>query len=201
MITIYIFDSFGILSGSREVDEYGPMPPSSTPRQPPVATAGKVARWTGSAWGLVDKSTATKPPYDPASDRVVVETRIKALRDAVEIAGVRVRGYWFHSDYKSLTKYLGLKDTARDVLAAGGTNMDFILEGGHVIPWSTLDGSSVPVTVSLAFELVAAVRTLQSIAFATAKAHIAAMREVPFPLEYDFSTGWPTVFPTPSSKP
>ena len=119
---------------------------------------------------------------------------ITDCRDAREEAGFKCGEHWFHSDYRSQTKYLGLKDTARDMLESGATMSDVIQEQGQDILWHTLDNADVPMTVQLAFELVAAFKTLSAYLFAHAKLHRAALEASDRPDLYDFSAGWPATY-------
>jgi hypothetical protein len=119
---------------------------------------------------------------------------IKQHRDKRELAGFQLGERWFHSDVTSQIKYLGLKDNARDVLAAGGSLDDPIMLGGQQITWHSLDNVDVPVTARLAFDLVASVKLLQGTVFTLAKQHRAAMEASAAPASYDFSAGWPAIY-------
>lgn len=101
---------------------------------------------------------------------------------------------WFHSDVFSLTQHLGLKDKARDLLAAGGVMSDNIVIGGQPVAWATMDGSQVTITAQIAFDLVTAAGVQQALVFAASEAHRLAIAASPDPASYDVSVGWPAVF-------
>lgn len=127
--------------------------------------------------------------------RAGVVLKIKAERDRREsTGGVLIGGKWFHTDDKSLTKYLGLKDKARDVLLGGGTMASPLTAFGMQIQWTALGGSMAPMTAQLAFDLVAAVGNLQAALFYRASVHVAAVNASDDPENYNYKTGWPDVF-------
>lgn len=101
---------------------------------------------------------------------------------------------WFHSDEFSLTQHLGLKDKARDVLAAGGTMADNITIAGQPVSWSTMDGSQVTITVQLAFDLVSSAGLQQALVFSASQAHKAAINAAEDLSDYDVMANWPAVF-------
>lgn len=152
-------------------------------------SAGKIIDWSGDVPALVD-------PTPPTREEVIARQwdAIKAKRDTVTTGGVLVNGHWHHSDDKSRVQYLGLKDSARDIKADGGTNADPITIAGNPVVWKTMAGDFVPVTVGLAFDLVAAVSVLDAQAFAAAEQHRAALNASADPEAYDFAAGWPTVY-------
>lgn len=117
---------------------------------------------------------------------------IKGERDRRSVAGTQAGDKWVHSDLFSRSQWLGLKDNARDALAAGGT-MDTALcdSQGQAIVWKMLDGSFVPVTAQLAFDVVAAVTRSDIAIFTAAEQHNAAMRTAEDPAAYAYAAGWP----------
>ena len=101
---------------------------------------------------------------------------------------------WFHSDADSRIQHLGLKDKARDLIAAGGAMTDNLSILGQPVRWKTMDGSFATITAQLAFDIVAAAGDLDARLFAVAETHRAAMEAAPDPAAYDFSAGWPETF-------
>jgi hypothetical protein len=144
--------------------------------------------WTLTESGIVK---ADFPPEDPA---VVIEnmwTRIKAKRDQVKNGGVLVGDNWFHSDDPSRIQQLGLKDRARDALAAEADPADpLVIDGANVL-WKTMGGAFVPMTPELIFLIVDAIGILDKRAFMAAEVHRATMAAQPDPAIYDFSGNWP----------
>lgn len=135
----------------------------------------------------------------PAPDRSALEgdawTNIKAERDSrTQLGGFQAQGNWFHSDTFSRSQWLGLKDQARDILAAGGAMTDPIKKLGAQVIWKTMGGTFVAVTVQLAFDVVDAVGNSDALVFKQAEVHRAAMRASADPASYDFSGGWPANF-------
>lgn len=119
---------------------------------------------------------------------------IKAERDRRKTGGFKVGTLWFHSDVDSRIQHLGLKDKARDLIAAGGAMTDNLVILGQPVRWKTMDGSFTNVTAQLAFDIVAAAGDLDAQLFAVAETHRAAMAAAADPAAYDFSTGWPETF-------
>lgn len=101
---------------------------------------------------------------------------------------------WLHSDEFSLTQHLGLKDKARDALAAGGLMTDNITIAGNPVMWSTMDGSQVTITVQVAFDLVDAAGLQQALIFAASQVHKAAINSALELSNYDVLANWPAVF-------
>ena len=101
---------------------------------------------------------------------------------------------WFHSDEFSLTQHLGLKDKARDVLAAGGAMSDSITIAGQPVYWLTMDGSQVAITAQVAFDLVTNAGLQQALVFAASQAHKAAINTAGDLSDYDVLANWPAVF-------
>lgn len=134
----------------------------------------------------------------PAASREQVEaaawTAIKAERDRRALGGFSVGGYWFHGDAFSRSQHLGMKDQARDILAAGGSQVDPLIADGEEVQWKSMSGEFVLVTVQLAFAIVQAAADADARVFRAAEAHLAAMRGSADPAAYDFSAGWPAIY-------
>lgn len=112
--------------------------------------------------------------------------RIKAHRDRLSDEGgykvtVDLMDKWFHSDTKSKIQQLGLK------------------EAGAMLPadlkWRTMDGTYVTMTATLAAQIFDAAMAQDKALYEVAAAHKANMEAAADPLAYDYSTGWPAVFP------
>lgn len=127
---------------------------------------------------------------------------IKDERARRSIAGIMVGSQWVHSDVFSRSQWLGLKDNARDALAAGRTMADGLLDSdGQAIVWKMLDGAFLPVTAQLAFDVVAAVTRSDIALFTFAEQHNSAMRAATDPAAYDHTTGWPKSYAEWASTP
>lgn len=121
--------------------------------------------------------------------------KIKEERDRrTQEGGFRVGAHWFHSDNFSRNQHLGLKDRARDLLAAGGAMADAIQIAGDPVPWKTMGGTFVTMTAQLAFAVVNAAGESDAALFKVAEVHNAAMRASPAPWDYDVLAGWPLSF-------
>lgn len=121
---------------------------------------------------------------------------IKIERERRKELGVKVGNVWFHTDDKSKLQHLANKDTARDQLAKGGTMSDALLDPVDNSPifWKLLSGGVTPMTVQLAFDVVAHIKSNELSIHKTAERHKAAMESSDDPSSYDFSTGWPETF-------
>ena len=109
--------------------------------------------------------------------------------------GVQVGANWYHTDETSRIQQLGLKDEARDMLAAGAQSTDQLVIDSSPVIWNTMSGAFVPMTVQLALDIVAAVKVLDKRAHSVAEGHRIAMEAAADPAAYDFSAGWPASFP------
>lgn len=145
-------------------------------------------------WRFVDGQIIA----DPALVKAMKWESIKAERHQRKAGGIKVTvsgtDKYFHSDTDSRIQYLGLKDRARDILAAGGTMADPIVILGQPVVWKTMDGSFVPITVQIAFDIVAGCAELDALLFGTAEGRKAVMEASADPAAYDASAGWPAAF-------
>ena len=146
--------------------------------------------------GDADGYPVLADPPKPTSAEVW--ERIKAERERRKDGGVKVLiggvDKWFHSDTGSRIQHLGLKDKARDLLAAGGNMADNIIILGQEVRWKTMDGSFVGVTAQLAGDIVTGAGNLDARLFVVAETHKATMEASSDPAAYDFSGGWPTIY-------
>jgi hypothetical protein len=139
--------------------------------------------------------TATYTRRANAQIYPAIVQKIKAFRDdrcrtggyKVAIAG---SDYWLQSDAISRVQQLGLKDQARDLLAAGGKMSDPIHMLGRPQVWKTLGGVFVPISAQAAFDIVAAAGAADAGNFAAAQTHMANVAAAAQPELYDWSTGW-----------
>lgn len=139
----------------------------------------------------LDNLMATAITPTPAANADQMWVRIQARRTQAENGGAQVNGKWFHSDTTSRIQQLGLKDSARDQVAAGGAMTDALRVNGTQVQWKTMDGTFVPLTCQLAFDIVAAIKNLDSEAFTVAEQHRQAMLAATDPTTYNFSANWP----------
>ena len=122
--------------------------------------------WNGTAW--VAGEAAKSAMWDA----------IKAERDSrTENGGYLVGAKWFHSDQKSRSQQLGL------VLLGTG------IPAG--LQWKTMDGSFVPMTPTLAGQILVTAASSDQAIFAVAETHKAAMESCANPVSYDYRVGWP----------
>ena len=124
---------------------------------------------------------------------------IKAYHDARKFKGLYVSNKWFHNDADSRTQWLGLKDKARDVLSNGGTYTDILtiihpILGATNIIWNCMDGSYIPVTVQLAFDVVTKTGDLDGVLYGTALYHKQGLYNSVTPETYNYKVGWPTIY-------
>lgn len=144
----------------------------------------------------LDKGNTPQP--DPFFTLSSVRDRkwgeIKEQRDSRRASGVKVGAYWYHSDDTSRIQWLGIKDSARDILAAGGAMSDNIQILGQHLVWKTLSGSFIPVTVQVAFNVNQSIKDLDATLFAIAEQKRAAVNASSTPATYDPTTGWPQTY-------
>ncbi len=124
---------------------------------------------------------------------------IKEYRDTRKFKGIYVSNKWFHNDTDSRSQWLGLKDKARDVLAEGG-NTSTILTINHPtmgtqnIIWNTMDGTFIPVTVQLAFDVVEKTGDLDGTMYGIALYHKQQLYASQTPETYNYKVGWPNIY-------
>lgn len=154
-------------------------------------SAGKVIACDGNGYPvLVDPPVASLEELQSTA-----WDAIKGERDRRKDSGFKVGNEWVHSDLFSRSQWLGLKDNARDALAAGGTMESVLYDcDGLPIAWKMLDGSFVQVTAQLAFDVVAAVTRSDLAIFKAAEVHKATMLAAENPAAYNYSTGWPQTY-------
>ena len=157
----------------------------STDMELPPNFAERTWKWDDASGSIV---------IDAAAVKAAIWDVIKVERDRRKTGGFKVGAQWFHSDADSRIQHLGLKDKARDLIAAGGATTDNLTVLGQPVRWKTMDGSFAIVTAQLAFEIVAAAGDLDARLFAVAETHRAAMEAAADPAAYDFSAGWPETF-------
>lgn len=149
----------------------------------------------GAIGDIWDGLKFTRPVLPKAPIIAAKWESIKIERDELRAeGGVLVGADWFHSDADSRIKWLGLKDTARDLLAGGALASATISIDNEVVQWKTMAGAFVPVTIQMALDVVAAVKVLDKQLFKNAEQHRTLMEASADPASYDYSTGWPTRF-------
>jgi hypothetical protein len=172
---------------AQQYDALGDLPEGLTSEPRPSLLHG----WIDGAWQL-DPVRVAKQHKEEQEQAWEL---IKSERDRRKEAGLKVGNKWVHSDLFSRSQWLGLKDSARDALAAGCAMVDGLLDSeGKAIVWKMLDGSFVPVTAQLAFDVVAAVTRSDMAIFTVAEQHRAAMVACQTPAEYDCTANWPQTY-------
>lgn len=200
---IYHYDpATGIFTGA-DVARESPMEPgvflvpaNSTTNAPPICGENERPVFRDGVW-VVEAIPQPEQPHQATREesQTFCWAKIKAMRDAVKVGGVKVGTKWYHTDTDSRIQHLGLKDQARDLLAAGLPDTTRLQKLGQDVRWKTMDGSFIYLTVKHAFDIVDAVGDLDALAFAAAEAHRTAMEASDDPVAYDFSAGWPVTFP------
>ena len=114
---------------------------------------------------------------------------IKQYRDDREEGGVKLvidgTDYWFHSDTRSLIKYLFLLFLATVFSTYFQNN----------ISWKTMENDTlVTLTPQIIINIFFAVMTMGNTVHQIGRNHRAAMMQSNDPLNYDFKTGWPPIF-------
>lgn len=114
--------------------------------------------------------------------------RIKNYRDLREESGVSVTvngtAYWFHSDVKSLIKYLFLLFLATV----------FSSVYPSALKWKTMGGLEVQLGIMDVIAIFNKVLYIGQVVFELGRQHRAAMLLVDDPDTYDYTTGWPPIY-------
>lgn len=202
---VYQLDANGLLIGEVEADE-SPLEPGvylvpagCTEAPPPEPLPGKYLRYVNGEWAYEDPPPDPDPDPDPVKSideqRAYQWEAIKSIRVWKQDSGVLVNGlYWFHTDITSRIQQLGLKDAARDMLADGLLKTDPVIKLGSPVQWKLLDGSFLPMTAGLAYDVVNAVGDRDALLYKVAETHRANVYASDDPMAYDITTGWPLAF-------
>lgn len=142
------------------------------------------------AWVEAGNTPTPADGYTLEAIRIQKWLEVKAQRDARKSGGVKVGNYWYHSDADSRIQWLGVKDTARDILAAGGSMADSVPINASPLLWKTMSGQFIQVTVQVAYDVVQATKGLDAILFATAEGKRYAINQSQSPELIDTSVGW-----------
>ena len=117
---------------------------------------------------------------------------VKRERDGPRVnGGVKVHGAWFHTDMASRQRWISWKDSARDILAAGGSMSSPITMDNVQIQCKLMDNSYAPVTVQLAFDVLQAIKQLDADLFKTAEINHVGLLAFDNPEHYNYMTDWP----------
>lgn len=104
---------------------------------------------------------------------------IKAERDRRKFNGVSAQGKWIHSDTYSRTQWLGM----------------FLMGAGiPAIEWTTMDGTSITTSQTLAGQVFQGIAVLDASLFAYAKSLMAAVDASTDPDSINITTGWPATY-------
>lgn len=119
------------------------------------------------------------PPLTLAQKQGIVWDAIKAFRDFKKFNGVLVSTKWINTDTYSRTQWLAM-----------------VLMGASLplIPWTTMDGTTINTTPTLATTVFNAVASQDATIFGVATAHYNAMMLLTDPTGYNFSANWPVTF-------
>lgn len=153
------------------VTEIGAQPDDTTERHRPSIYHD----WDGVAWVMnIQKAQAA------------IWESIKAERDRRQLeGGVEVDGHWYLSTDRATGEYNSL------INASQGMSSDTILRAG----WRTMDGAQVDMTPVLAGQILIAGIAQRCAIDDAAIAHKVAVEASADPAAYDFSAGWPAIFP------
>ena len=140
-------------------------------------------RWTYGGW--VREETLVRSAEDDMWER------IKEYRDLREASGIMLTisgvDYWFHSDTRSLIKYLFLLFYAT-IFSAAYTSP---------IVWKTMSDAEVPLTAETIRNIFFKVLITGNVLYGIGRQHRANMLASDDPLSYNYKTGsppWPPVY-------
>ena len=122
--------------------------------------------------------------------------QIQAIRDRRIQLGFECEGHWFHSDANSKIQHLANKDTARDMRETIADWNRPLLDPttGTGIVWKTMSGGFVPLTIAMAYGIVAASKASEFSTFGRAEMLRAAVNSSSDPHSIDIAAGWPPVY-------
>lgn len=105
--------------------------------------------------------------------------QIKAERDRRKLNGVFVQDKWIHSDIYSRTQWLGM------VLMGAGI---------PAVEWTTMDGTRITTTQTLAGQVFQGIALLDATLFDYANSLIEQVNASTDPSSIDITTGWPATY-------
>ena len=122
--------------------------------------------------------------------------QIQEIRDRRLGLGFECDGHWFHSDPNSKIQHLANKDTARDMRETISDWNHSLVDPttGTGIVWKTMSGGFVPLTIGLAYGIVAAAKASEFALFGRAEMLRAAVNSSTDPYAIDIGAGWPPVY-------
>lgn len=116
---------------------------------------------------------------DRASKAAVKVEAIKAERDRRKFNGTKVGTKWMHTDTYSRTQWLGMVIMGASIPA---------------ISWTTMDGTSVTTSQTLAGQVFQGTAQLDVQLFGHAKTLITQVEAAADPASVDITVGWPATF-------
>lgn len=116
-------------------------------------------------------------PLQPVVPQMV--TAIKAERDRRKFNGVKVGTKWIHTDTYSRTQWMAMVMMGASIPA---------------IDWTTMDGTSVTTSQTLAGQVFQGTAQLDATLFGHAKALITQVEAAADPASVDIAAGWPATF-------
>lgn len=111
--------------------------------------------------------------------RAAQRAAIRAERDRRKFNGVFVSGKWIHADTYSRTQWIGMVMMGASVPA---------------IEWTTMDGTTIMTSQTLASQVFNATATLDATLFAFARSLIALVDASSDPASVNITAGWPATF-------
>ena len=114
-----------------------------------------------------------------AHNKVDRSKGIKDERDRRKLNGVLVRDKWIHSDTYSRTQWMAMV-----MMGAGIPSIE----------WTTMDGTSITTSQTLAGQVLQAYAQLDAAVFGHAKALIEQVNASTDPSSIDITTGWPATY-------
>lgn len=118
-------------------------------------------------------------PVSLAVIRADKSAQVRAERDRRKFNGVQVQGKWIHTDTYSRTQWLGM-----------------VMMGAAIpqIAWTTMDGTTINTSQTLAGQVFQATAALDQALFAKAAALIAQIEASNDPATVDITTGWQATY-------
>lgn len=153
--------------------------------------------WMGNSW---EYSTKLKTDAQEA-----VWEKIKEFRDSHKYKGIKIsvsgEYHWIHSDQSSRIQHLGLLGAAILHIFRTFFSITDLPAFPSDLQWKTMSVNNLgnPIFITLtwltALQIFAADAALEAACFAKAEYHRMVMLNSNDPLNYDYTTGWPEVFP------
>jgi hypothetical protein len=162
-----------------------------------IADPARASEETHFVQEIDDAPYVVNTPKPLAQIRAAIQAKVKVHRDTLQERGVKVGNYWIHNDVKSRTQWERMASKAQVLLSAGGTASDNYLIAGQPVPWKTMTGEYITLTLGFISQVVDAIELQEALIFSKGAQHDAAINAantIEAIAGYNWKAGWPLTY-------